>query len=160
MRIVIDTREQLPFHFQHQQYEGVKVERGTLPTGDYSLAGLTDKAAVERKSLDDLIGCLTKGRGRFEAELNRARGLDMFAVICEGSWLDIARHNYKSRMLPHAAMQSIVSFMLKYDCPFILAGTRQGAEYLTYSLLRQYLEGSRKRLDAIIKAHGAAQEGL
>jgi hypothetical protein len=44
MRIVIDSREQLPFAFQHERYAGTWMETGTLDTGDYSLAGLTGKA--------------------------------------------------------------------------------------------------------------------
>lgn len=40
--------------------------------------------------------------------------------------------------------------------PFLFAGSRDAAEYFTWSLLRQYLEGARKRLSAIVKAHEAA----
>ena len=38
--------------------------------------------------------------------------------------------------------------------PFPFAGTRPAAEYLTWSFLRQYLEGARRRLKAITRAHG------
>ena len=57
MKIVIDTREQAPFPFSGEQYRGTETAFGTLDTGDYSLAGLTDKVAVERKSLPDLVAC-------------------------------------------------------------------------------------------------------
>ena len=64
MRILIDTREQAPFTFQG--YE-VDPEPATLPCGDYSLPGFEDRAAVERKKLNDLVGCLVgKDRDRFE----------------------------------------------------------------------------------------------
>ena len=39
---------------------------------------------------------------------------------------------------------------------FLFAGSRPAAEYCTWSFLRQYLEGARKRLAAIVKAHDAA----
>lgn len=52
MRILIDTREQQPFSFT--RYE-VATEPATLPVGDYSLPGFEDWAAIERKSLEDLI---------------------------------------------------------------------------------------------------------
>lgn len=81
MKIVVDTREQMPFQFYMFECRAVS---GTIPTGDYSLAGLTDRCAVERKSLDDLMGCLVgEGRERFERVLARARGLDAFAVVAE-----------------------------------------------------------------------------
>jgi len=63
MKITQDTREQTPFTFDGYTCE---IQTGTLPTGDYSLAGLVDRCAVERKSLDDLLGCLMgSGRERF-----------------------------------------------------------------------------------------------
>ena len=54
MLIVVDTREQTPFEFRHEKYE-TTTKQGTLSVGDYSLAGLEDKVAVERKSLPDLV---------------------------------------------------------------------------------------------------------
>ena len=51
MRVIVDSREQAPFPFRGPRYEGVTVEVGTLSVGDYSLAGLADKVAVERKEL-------------------------------------------------------------------------------------------------------------
>ena len=61
MKILIDTREQAPFTFQGYD---VDPEPATLPVGDYSLVGFEDRAAVERKSLDDLVGCLMGSNGR------------------------------------------------------------------------------------------------
>ena len=49
MLIVVDSREQCPFPFAHERY-GAKTKQGALTVGDYSLAGLEDKVAVERKS--------------------------------------------------------------------------------------------------------------
>ena len=154
MKIVVDSREQAPFSFGHGRYAGTVVETGTLDTGDYSLVGLTDKIAVERKSLDDLLGCLTSGRERFERELSRGGGMDFFAVVVEASWADLAGGKYRSRMNPHAACQSVLSFMYRYGAPFLFTGSRAAAEYATHGILRQYLESARKRYAAILKAHG------
>ncbi len=154
MRVIIDTREQNPFTFTGKYYEGVELERGVLPTGDYSLAGLSDRIAIERKSLDDLLGCLTKHRGRFEAELNRARGLDVFAIVVEAGWQELAQGAYRSRMKPHAACQSVMSFIVKYGHPFLFGGSRAAAEYLCWSVLHQFLDGTARRYKEIIRAHG------
>jgi hypothetical protein len=54
-------------HYRHHRTNsvafpsGVEVERETLATEDYSLAGLTEHVAIERKSRDDFISC---GGGR------------------------------------------------------------------------------------------------
>ena len=158
MRIVVDTREQAPFHFVGQRYEDVAVESGALAVGDYSLAGLTDKVAVERKSLPDLVQCLGRERGRFDRELQRGAALEAFAVVVEGSWADLASGSYRGQLNPHAACQSVAAFMCRYRVPFLFAGSRAAAEYVCWSFLRQYLEGARKRLQAIVRAHGDGKE--
>ena len=156
MRIIQDSREQSPYVFQAQRYEGVMVEVGTLQTGDYSLTGLQDKVAVERKELSDLVLCLGRERERFERELQRGAALDAFAVVVEASWADLAGGNFRSKLNPHAACQSVLAFMSRYRAPFFFAGSRAAAEYVTWGFLRQYLEGARKRWASIVKAHGEA----
>lgn len=154
MKIICDTREQAPFGFVGYDCEMVA---GTLTTGDYSLAGLLDRCAVERKSLDDLLGCLTgEGRERFERELARASGLECFAVVVEASMQDMAEGRYRSRMKPHAALQSVLAFQVRHSCPFIWCGNRAGAEYATYHFLRHYLRNAQERLRIVLRAHGHA----
>lgn len=154
MRIIVDSREQAPFPFRGARYEGVAVEVGTLPTGDYSLAGLTDRVAVERKELADLVACLGRERERFEREMQRAAALDAFAVVVEASWAELASGQYRSLLNPHAACQSVLAFAGRYRVPFLFAGSRAAAEYMTWGFLRQYLEGARRRWASIVKAHG------
>ena len=155
MLIVVDSREQAPFSFAHERYEA-QVQPGTLSVGDYSLVGLEDKVAVERKSLPDLVACLGRERERFERELMRGAALDAFCVVCEGSWLELARGEYRSQLKPHAACQSVLAFTARYRVPFLFAGGRTAAEYICWGFLRQYLEGARKRWKAIANAQGAA----
>ncbi|WP_165078599.1 MULTISPECIES: ERCC4 domain-containing protein [unclassified Desulfovibrio] len=154
MRIVVDSREQCPFTFSGPRYEGVEVVPGSLTVGDYSLAGLTDRVALERKELADLVQCLGRERERFERELLRGMALDAFSVVVEASWADLAGGRYRSRLNPHAACQSVAAFMGRYRVPFLFAGSRAAAEYVAWSFLRQYLEGARRRWKAIATAHG------
>lgn len=157
MLVIVDSREQLPFPFTGPRYEGVTTTSGTLNIGDYSLAGLESQVAVERKSLADLVGCLTTGRDRFERELLRSAGLDAFAVIIESGWADLAGGNYRSKLNPHSACQSVLAFSCRYRVPFLFCGSRTAAEYATWGFLRQYLESARKRYAAIVKAHGGGE---
>ena len=156
MRIIIDSREQAPFTFHHEKYAGTIVEAGTLDTGDYSLGGLSDRVAVERKSLPDLVACLGRERERFEREMQRAAALDAFAVVVEAAWSELAGGQYRSQLNPHSACQSVLAFSCRYRIPFMFAGSRAGAEYITWGFLHQYLEGARKRWRHIVKAHGEA----
>jgi DNA excision repair protein ERCC-4 len=137
MRILIDTREQALFSFRGYEADP---EPATLPTGDYSLPGFEDRAAIERKSIDDLISCLMgSNRERFEKELTRGRRYELFAIVIEAVLSDVSHGNYKSEMKPHAALQSIIAFQVRYGVPFVWAGNRAGAEYYTYWLLSKYI---------------------
>ena len=156
MKIIVDSREQAPFSFQGERYTGLTAETGTLDTGDYSLAGLTDRVAVERKSLPDLVACLSRERERFERDLQRAAALDAFAVVVESSWAELAAGRYRSLRNPHSACQSVLAFTARYRVHFLFAGSRSAAEYVAWGFLRQYLESARKRWGSIVKAH--AQE--
>lgn len=131
MQILIDSREQKPFSFTEAVYQPLALASQALPIGDYSLAGLQDKIAVERKELADLVQCLGRERDRFERELARGLGLDVFCVVVEADWQALAKGQYRSRMNPHAACQSVAAFTARYRLPFIFAGSRRGAEYVT-----------------------------
>lgn len=143
--VVIDTREQRPFNFVGPMLPAVEVRRVALKTGDYSLEGLEGVVAVERKSLDDLVGCLTRGRARFERELVRGAAMARFAVVVEAPWLALARGQYRSRMSPRSAVESVIALQARYGIPFNFAGDRKAAEYLTFSWLRH----CRKELEAM-----------
>ncbi len=146
MTFLIDTREQAPYTFERFN---VEIVRATLPVGDYSLPGFEDKVAIERKELNDLIACLMNGnRERFERELAKARHYELFAVVVEGSLSDISKGEYRSEMKPHAALQSIITFQVRYRVPFVWAGNRAGAEYVTHWMLEKYLAEIEKRFKA------------
>ncbi len=146
MRIVIDSREQTPLDFS--KYD-CTVEIGSLTTGDYSLHGLEHLIALERKSLPDLVSSLSSGRDRFEREIQRGTGMEFFAVIIEGSMEDVRAHNYRSQMKPHAVLQSVLTFQIRYGIPFIWAGTPKGAAYVVYWTLQKFLREAEVRLKAI-----------
>ena len=143
MKILIDTREQQPYTFETES------ERATLRTGDYSLEGGEHLVAIERKSVDDLIGCLTTGRGRFERELHRGRGLNYFALVIEASLSDLSNGRYRSEMKPKAAIQSLLTFSIRYNLPIFFAENRKFGARVTESLLLKYAREVEKRLKAI-----------
>ena len=75
-----DTREQRGWTF-----DGARCETGTLKTGDYSVKGLEETVAIERKSHADMYGTLNavRRRARFAAELERASHFKFFALVIE-----------------------------------------------------------------------------
>ncbi len=150
--ILIDSREQQPYQFTQTNIE---IQVDTLHIGDYSIMGFTDRIAVERKSLDDLVGCLMgKSRDRFERELQKGRFLELFVVVVEASMFDIRSGAYRSNMKPHAVLQSIIAFQIRYGTSFMFCGGRKGGEYVTLSLLQKYLYEIQKRYQQAVGSIG------
>jgi len=153
MKVIVDSREQTPFPFTGYD---VEVVRAGLPSGDYSLPGFEDRVAVERKSLADLVACLMgDNRERFERELVRLARYDLAAVVIEAGWCDLAAGNYRSDMKPHSACQSVLAFQVRYRVPFIWAGSRKAAEYVTHSILAKYLREIEIRVAVARKGQAA-----
>jgi ERCC4-type nuclease len=121
--IIIDSREQAPFDLSP-----MRAERGTLATGDYTVRGLEELVAVERKELGDLIGCLCSGRERFTRELQRMKAYPARVVVVEASWADLASGNYRSQMEPEAATNTIASWTGRFCVPFMFCGDRRNAQ--------------------------------
>lgn len=145
MNIVIDTREKRPYLFK--QY-AVNTEVKTLKIGDYSLRGLESKLAIERKSLADLMNCLTKERGRFLNELTKASNeLEKFFVVVETTAKDIIKGKYRSKMNPEAAINSLLAWSVKLGINFVFANDRANAEKITLDLLKhceRFFDGAKK----------------
>ena len=130
--IVIDDREKRPHRFE------TETRTARLETGDYSLSGGEHMIAIERKTVDDLVGSLSCGRKRFEAELSRARGFHYFAIVAETTFSDLAGGTYRSNMNPKAAVQSLLTFSVRYGVPVFFAGSRENGSDITESLLLKY----------------------
>jgi ERCC4-type nuclease len=121
-RIVVDSREQDPLRFIHLQSV-----RGALYSGDYSVCGLEEHFAIERKSLDDIANCcLTGPRDRFEHELHRLRGFRFKRLLIVGNREDIAAGRFHSRINPKSVLATIDTFEARY-LPVVFAATPQEA---------------------------------
>lgn len=145
MKIKIDSREKLPYKFEAAS------EIGTVPIGDYSIFDFEDHIAIERKELNDLIGCLTNGRERFEKELHKGRALDYFALVIEASLSDLINGRYRSDMNPKSAIQSLLAFSVRYRLPIWFCESREYAQRITESLLCKYAREIEKKFKLIEK---------
>jgi len=150
MKIVIDTREQLPLHFRRSKnLEGTV--RGTLSTGDYSILGWEDKIAIERKSPADLFGTLGTDNKRFKREIERAiTRLDYFAIIVECSQTVILNksfdgaHNIK-KMRGDVVIKILSTLQVKYGIPVIFCNGRAEASSIIRHLFYAYLRMQEKK---------------
>lgn len=122
LTIIVDSREQCPYLFTGHS----TVVKG-LSIGDYGLLNCPD-IAIERKSINDLIGSLSKGRERFEKELRKGAQLPYFALVIEASLSDLANGRYVSNMLPKSVVQTLLSWSLKYGTHIFFCENREYAE--------------------------------
>jgi DNA excision repair protein ERCC-4 len=117
--IIVDTREQEPLSFPLLQSRP-----GTLIAGDYSVAGLEELFAVERKSIADLVSCcMGDNRDRFERSLCRLRGYRFKRFLIVGSRGEIEIQHYHSRISPKSVLGSLNAWEARYDVPVIFCPT-------------------------------------
>lgn len=115
-----DTREQRPLDRWFS--DAVSVEVVTLPTGDYSLAGFTDRVCVERKSLADLVACVGPERERFMDCARRMKPYDFRLLVVEASVADVFAGAYRSRTNPQSAIGTTLALMADYGVATLWAG--------------------------------------
>ena len=127
---IVDTREQDPLDLSP-----FRTVRGTLQAGDYSLRGLEDHIAIERKSLPDLVACVGRERPRFLRELQRLRAYPVRAVICECTWQELELGQWRSQVSRRSVMGSVLSWTARYCVPFLFAGDHDSAAIVVKGLL-------------------------
>lgn len=125
IRLIIDNREQLPWGLSTDLFT---VERGTLRTGDYSVRGLTDQIALERKTLGDCVNTVIHDWTRFRKELYRLAAIDHTAFVVEATVADILDKRYESDADPLSVLGRLNSIMLDHGVPVVFAGSRAVAE--------------------------------
>lgn len=140
---ICDTREQLPIDLAP-----LKTITKKLDTGDYSVEGYESRICVERKSLSDLVGCVTHGRERFEKCIKRMQQFDCAAIFVESDWCQIDLKRYHGRTNPLSIYGSLMSWAGR-DINIIFTGDRQRAgvliaRYLWTNANRMHREKSLK----------------
>lgn len=129
--IAVDTRERKPYQF-------LESELKTLSAGDYSIVGLENRIVIERKTKEDAYASLGAGRARFERELKRLSQYDYSAIVIESNLIDFLQAPAFTKMNPKAAMNSLVSWSVKYKVFIFFASDRRHAKALIYRILQKY----------------------
>lgn len=156
--ILIDTREQ-PTERAKKRYEsfGVPYQRATLSYGDYAynavlpdgstIYNISDtikpKCVVERKmNLDELAGCYTRSRQRFQREFERAQENDCrIYLICENAnWENLLNGKYRSKLHPNSFMASEIAWMVRYNMNVIFCKEETSGKLIKEILYRDLKE--------------------
>jgi hypothetical protein len=129
LEIAVDSRERYGYRFANQQVRTVK---SALSCGDYAVTLDGDVvAAVERKSLDDLVSSLMNGTLRFA--LGELATLPRAAVVVEDRYSQVFKLAY---VRPAAVADGLAELQLRWPTvPIVFCETRQLAEEWTYRYL-------------------------
>lgn len=141
--IVVDCREQKPYHFRRYPVDTIEKR---LETGDYCVLNdgrkISDESfdphyAVERKSGPDFLKSITWERDRFEDELARA---DSFAhrmpIVVEEPWGHFENQDYYQNVSFNSIAGTIEYHPKMYNVEYFFNRDRRKAEQATYEFLK------------------------
>ncbi len=129
LEIVVDAHEQYPYRFAGQQ---VTTVTRALAAGDYAVhAAGRLVAAVERKSLPDLVSSLVTGRLRYA--LGELAALPPAAVVVEERYSQLLKLDY---VRPSTVLDGLAELAIRWpEVPVTFCQTRPLAEEWTYRYL-------------------------
>lgn len=146
--ILVDSHERYAWKFDHQQ---ARTERRALPAGDYAVTvGDQIIAAVERKSLADLVATLTSGKLRYL--LADLAALPRAAVVVEDRWSSVFK---LERVRPSVVAEGLAEAQVRFPAvPIVFCETRLLAQEWTY----RYLGAAVSHHDDHVHGHRRADE--
>lgn len=134
---IVDTREQNPLSFRRFKGWFEKVEYRALRLGDYSIVGMEDSCAVERKDLADLIHSFTTNRAVFIQRLRRMSELPHSLLVVTCSLTEIKSDYPYCAASPNRITQSLIAVLAGLRLPFISTETHELGEEIVASYLYQ-----------------------
>ena len=142
LEIVVDSHERYPWKFTAQQ---ATTRRQALPAGDYAVElDSTIVAAVERKSLTDLVSTMTTGKLRYL--LAALAELPDAALVVEDRYSAIFKAKYTR---PAVVAEGLAEAQVRFpSIPIVFAETRPLAQEWTYRFLGAALAHHQDHLTA------------
>jgi ERCC4-type nuclease len=142
--VIVDTREQQPWSFQHNATASRK-----LDTGDYSIEGLENILCIERKkSVSEIANNITEKR--FKDVLTRMMDYKYAFILFEFNVDDILRFPIgstvprkmwdKIKISAGFIMKNIIEMQVYFGVRTIFCGSAENAEKIAISLMRKVYE--------------------
>jgi len=137
LTIIVDSREQKPYKFKNSLVK-------KLDAGDYSILGLENQIAIERKNKSDAYGTIGNGRDRFIRELIRLESYKYKAIIIEASLSNFLIQPKFSKMNPKSAINSLISWSIKYNIHVLFGDNRRLSRILCLRILEKFYKEENK----------------
>lgn len=100
--VLVNTREQIPFEFTNHSNWIADTKRQKFGAGDYSVVGMDNLLALERKTLTDLITTLMQHRKRFFKLCEKLAKYRWRALLIEATYEDIKSPYYDLNTQDHS----------------------------------------------------------
>jgi ERCC4-type nuclease len=139
--IVTDTREQAPYKFNDLGIENIVKK---LDYGDYSILGMEDIIAVERKSQGDFYSSISNDRKRFKQRIIELSKLQWAGLVIEATEDDLLCPSMSwSNISPNSVYGSMVAFEAKYGIN-VYCGSREYCRMRLVNWLIKFYEKCRE----------------
>lgn len=149
--IIVDTREQQPWHFEHYAKANKK-----LDTGDYSIEGLETLLAIERKkSVSEFANNVTESR--FIDVVDRLSNMKYAFLLLEFKLEDVLRYPVgstvpkrlwdKIKISPAFIIKHILELQLNHNIKIVFCDDAHNAEKMAEFILKKvhYIERIAKK---------------
>ena len=144
IEIIIDTREQQPWHFPKHNTVTAK-----LDTGDYSIKGYENIFCIERKkSVSEIANNITEKR--FLDVIDRLKKIKYSYFLFEFNLEDIMIYpegsnipkklRSKIRISPGYIIKLLTEIQVMHSIPIIFCGSAKNAETVAMALMRRVYE--------------------
>lgn len=146
--VLVDTREKTPFEFGRFSNWVAGTKHCKLSAGDYSVEGMEELLALERKTISDLISTVMHQRPRFFRMCERLSEYRWRALILEASYEDVKSpydDDYTAAH-PNAVSGTLDALEARFGIPVIYASHYRGlaeekaASWLSKHFTYWYLE--------------------
>lgn len=139
--IIVDTREQKPWSFSNHAQANNK-----LDTGDYSVQGMEQLIAIERKrNVAEFANNITEKR--FSDVVDRLSKIKYSFILFEFDMEDIMRYPIgsnipkklwdKIRISPSFIIKNIIDLQIDHNIKVLFCGDSENAEKIALSIMRK-----------------------
>jgi DNA excision repair protein ERCC-4 len=136
--IVIDSQEHMGYTFERFTNWFSGSIRKRLAVGDYTILGMEEEVAIERKTVPDLVKSIIQERKDFIEKCERLSEIRKKCLVVEGS-LSLVKTPYdETQSHPNAVLGSLLAAQERWNIPVYFLDNFVLAEEFVASMLSKY----------------------
>jgi len=136
--VVIDSAEHMGYTFERFTNWFSGSVRRRLKVADYTILGMEEEVAVERKTVPDLVKSIIHERKDFIGKCERLSAFKKKCLVIEGS-LSVVKTPYEETLVhPNAVLGSLLAAQERWNIPVYFLDNFLLAEEFVASMLSKY----------------------